>query len=121
MSYQPPGWGPQGYPPQNFGPPMQVPPGHVLCPNCRCVGIPNVSTVGGPSGCLAIVLLCFGILPGVLYLLFASGTDYRHCSRCGVGLGVAPNSSNSLGCIIALVSIIIAMTVFSAILSAMRH
>ena len=34
-----------------------------------------------------MILLCVGILPGVLYLLFASGTHTMSCPQCGMFLG----------------------------------
>lgn len=57
-----------------------------------------VTTHGGPSAGLAVVLLFFGILPGVLYLLFSSTTETRHCPQCGAYLG----QSSGTGCGTAL-------------------
>lgn len=105
---QPPqGWQqpPQGYPPQSFvpPPPMQIPAGCTMCGVCRYVGIPRQSTVGGPSGCLAIVLLFCGIVPGVLYLLFASGDTVYNCQNCGNSTGPGQGgSSGTSGCAIIM-------------------
>ena len=38
-------------------------------------------TSGGPNGCAFILLLCIGILPGLIYM-FAVPT-HRSCPRCG--------------------------------------
>lgn len=104
--HQPPGWPPQG-PQQQWGAPPgyapqqpQIPPGYAVCPACRACAPPRIVSTGGPSGCLTILLLCFGIIPGVLYLLFAGSVDHRVCAYCGLGLGVAGESSNAKGCAI---------------------
>ena len=68
-----------------------IPRGCIGCRNCGYVGTPRVVNLGGegPSGCLAIALLCFGIIPGVLYLLFGGGSDngYACCPRCNAPYG----------------------------------
>jgi hypothetical protein len=52
----------------------------VKCP-CGYYGEPNVK--GGAVGILAVVLLLFGILPGLLYLLFAGRSNRKSCPKCG--------------------------------------
>lgn len=110
--HQPPGWPPQG-PQQPWGAPPgyapqtpQIPPGYAVCPACRTCAPPRVVSTGGPSGCLAIVLLFCGIVPGVLYLLFAGSTNFRVCANCGNNLGLAGESSNAKGCGIVLLALI---------------
>lgn len=115
----PPGWPPQGPqqmqgwgPPQSYAPPPppQIPPGCVMCGTCRYIGPPRATTVGGPSGCLAIVLLFCGIVPGVLYLLFASGDTVYSCQNCGNGTGPGQGGggSNASGCaVIMLVCLVL--------------
>lgn len=76
-----------------------------MCGACRYIGPPRATTVGGPSGCLAIVLLFFGIVPGVLYLLFASGDTVYSCQNCGNGTGPGQGNgagSNASGCAIIM-------------------
>jgi hypothetical protein len=51
----------------------------IKCP-CGYYGEPNEK--GGTIGCLFIVLLIFGIIPGILYLLFA-GESRKTCPKCG--------------------------------------
>lgn len=55
----------------------------IICPNpnCRYQGAGKQS--GTTSGCLLVVLLCLGILPGILYLLFV-GKPGIICPRCGM-------------------------------------
>lgn len=86
----------------------QIPPGFAVCPACRTCAPPRIVSTGGPSGCLAIVLLLCGIVPGVLYLLFASSTDFRACANCGMSLGVAGESSGAKGCGVALLALLAA-------------
>lgn len=115
---QPQGWG--ALPQQSYAPPppAQIPPGSVMCGTCRYVGPPRVTSVGGPSGCLAILLLCFGIVPGVLYLLFASSQKVYSCQNCGNGTGPGGGSSSRSGCLIVLLVVLVlgALTTISQIL-----
>ncbi len=59
--------------------------GEVICsnPNCGFVGVPEKKSRG--STIVLIVLLFIAVLPGILYLIFASGHDY-FCPRCGAKL-----------------------------------
>ena len=41
----------------------------IICPNPNCGFRGEGRCEGSSSGCLILVLLCFGILPGILYLL----------------------------------------------------
>ena len=68
-------------PPRN----KRVPPGGVICPNPHCgfVGRPQRKSRG--SIIVAIVLLFAGAIPGILYILFTSGSDY-FCPQCGMKL-----------------------------------
>jgi len=85
----------------------QIPPGYAVCPACRACAPPRIVSTGGPSGCLAILLLCFGIVPGLLYLLFTSSVEHRVCANCGVGLGVAGESSGAKGCGVVLLALLL--------------
>jgi len=49
------------------------------CDYCGYNGNPKVS--GGPNGCAFILLLCLGILPGLIYW-FAVSSKYS-CPKCG--------------------------------------
>lgn len=56
---------------------------YIVCPNPNC-GYTGVGERYGGSSCLLlIILLCLGILPGILYLLWA-GEPKLKCPRCGV-------------------------------------
>lgn len=54
----------------------------IICPNPNCGYKGKGKESGGKSGCLLIILLLFGILPGILYLLFA-GSKSIVCPKCG--------------------------------------
>lgn len=68
-----------------------VPGGSIWCRYCGFIAPPRVVAYGGSSasGCLVLVLLCFGVVPGLLYLVFGGSpsTDYAHCQRCGAPHG----------------------------------
>ena len=92
--------------------------GHRMQPTCtRCgyAGAPHTSSHGGPSGCLLILLLCIGIVPGLLYLVFTSTTKMRHCPQCGGFLG----QSEGAGCagVIAAVCLLLFLGVLGVALS----
>ncbi len=82
-----PGWKPPPPAGVTFATPQWTPPAPPTCLRCGYAGPPVTASHGGPSGCLAVILLCFGLLPGVLYLLFASGTYTMSCPQCGMFLG----------------------------------
>lgn len=96
-----PGWKPP--PPAGMTPaaPQWTAPPSPTCLRCGYAGPPVTASHGGPSGCLAVVLLCVGILPGVLYLLFAGSTETRSCPQCGTFLG----QSSGTGCLTALATV----------------
>ena len=55
----------------------------IICPNPNCGyrGAPRRESRG--SCLIAVLLLCLGIVPGVLYLVIMSGHRY-YCPRCGL-------------------------------------
>ena len=55
----------------------------IVCPNQNCGYRGPGKKSGGTSGCLLVVLLCLGILPGIIYLLFF-GSPGIICPRCGM-------------------------------------
>ena len=55
----------------------------IICPNGNCNYRGMGKVMGRRSGCLLIVLLLFGVLPGILYLLF-SGSSGVCCPKCGM-------------------------------------
>ena len=55
----------------------------IICPNPNCGYRGEGKKVGGNNGCLILILLCFGILPGILYLLFCPRKGVV-CPKCGV-------------------------------------
>ena len=52
---------------------------YIKCHRCGYEG--DFKTSGGPNGCAFILLLCLGILPGLIYM-FAVPT-HKTCPRCG--------------------------------------
>ena len=55
----------------------------IICPNQNCGYRGTGREQGARSGCLLVVLLCLGILPGILYLLFF-GKPGIVCPKCGM-------------------------------------
>ena len=58
------------------------------CPNCGYVG---KGTVRG-SLAITLVLLCFFIVPGIIYELWREGGGRRKCKACGA-FGLIPADS----------------------------
>lgn len=59
---------------------MRVKSRKITCPNC---GFTGQGKPDGASGCLTIILLMIGIIPGILYLLFC-GKSGIICPKCGM-------------------------------------
>lgn len=55
----------------------------IICPNQNCGYSGAGREQGARSGCLLVVLLCLGILPGIIYLLFF-GKPGIVCPKCGM-------------------------------------
>lgn len=55
----------------------------VICPNPNCQYRGPGKKVGGSNGCLILVLLCLGILPGLLYLMLCEKKGVA-CPQCGM-------------------------------------
>lgn len=55
----------------------------IICPNQSCGYVGVGKRTGGTSGCLLLILLLLGIVPGILYLLFA-GSPGITCPKCGM-------------------------------------
>lgn len=55
----------------------------IICPNQSCGFRGTGKEQGGKSGCLLIILLFLGILPGILYLLYC-GKPSVICPKCGM-------------------------------------
>ncbi|WP_337746931.1 hypothetical protein [Victivallis vadensis] len=55
----------------------------IICPNPNCGYRGKGKVDGRKSGCLLIVLLCLGIVPGIIYLLW-SGKKGIVCPKCGM-------------------------------------
>ena len=53
---------------------------NIICPHCGYRGEGRED--GGPDGCLLILFLCFGIVPGLLYL-FCVPKKGLYCPHCG--------------------------------------
>lgn len=56
----------------------------IICPNSNCKYSGPGKSDGATSGCLLVVLLCLGILPGIIYLLFCGRSNSMVCPRCGM-------------------------------------
>jgi predicted RNA-binding Zn-ribbon protein involved in translation (DUF1610 family) len=65
-------------------PPAPIPlrQGEIICPNPNCGYRGRPKQVASRSILVGLILLCFFILPGVLYFMFKRNR-YR-CPRCGV-------------------------------------
>ena len=55
----------------------------IICPNPNCGFCGEGMEERAFSGCLLIVLFCFGILPGVIYLLYCLIRRAVICPKCG--------------------------------------
>lgn len=55
----------------------------IICPNPNCGYRGEGKVDGSKSGCLFLLLLMLGVLPGILYLLFA-GKQGLICPKCGM-------------------------------------
>jgi hypothetical protein len=56
----------------------------IICPNPNCGFRGEVEPQGGTDGCLFAVLLFFGIIPGILYILICGGMHKIICPKCGM-------------------------------------
>jgi len=65
-----------------------------FCKHCGAVSTPKIKTVKEGSVLIALFLLLLGILPGLLYYIFAIHTDrFWVCGNCGRRGGLIPNDS----------------------------
>lgn len=55
----------------------------IICPNAQCGYRGTGRATGGRSGCLLIVLLMLGLIPGLIYMLF-TGKSGVCCPKCGM-------------------------------------
>src|SRR5579862_7943846 len=60
--------------------------GDIICPNPRCGYVGKPRKVARGSTIVGLILLCFIVVPGVLYFMFKRGYRY-YCPRCGVQVG----------------------------------
>src|SRR5438132_13750934 len=64
------------------------------CTRCGHVGVPHIQNVKEISIGLLIVLLVFGIIPGLIYLLIGGSTQpYYECTQCTGRLVLIPVDS----------------------------
>jgi hypothetical protein len=64
------------------------------CTKCGHVGVPNIVEVREISTALLIVLLFFGIIPGLIYLIIGGSTQpYYECTQCRGRLCLIPSDS----------------------------
>jgi len=57
----------------------------IICPNANCGYKGPAKKKSRGSSIVFIVLLMFGILPGILYAVFRSGYRYE-CPQCGIAI-----------------------------------
>ncbi len=57
-----------------------IPSGKVQCGHCRAIVTPQRMPAGCSSVIIAILLLCLGIIPGVIYIIWESGR--KQCPNC---------------------------------------
>lgn len=55
----------------------------IICPNQNCNFRGTGKRCGGSNGCLLIVLLLLGIVPGIIYFLFFEKSGVQ-CPKCGM-------------------------------------
>ena len=55
----------------------------IICPNPNCGYKGRAKKVARGNTLVGIILLCFFILPGLLYFMFKSGYRYV-CPKCGM-------------------------------------
>lgn len=102
----------------SYAPPSALPPGSIICPNPNCGyrGPPTTTATGGSSGCLLLILLCLGIVPGILYLLLAGRAQYiGSCPQCRVTVGPVPAPPASRGQGITLLVLLVILGVVYAV------
>ena len=58
----------------------------IICPNQNCGYKGSAKKKSRGSTVIGLILLCFGILPGILYFMLKSGYNYS-CPQCGVQVG----------------------------------
>lgn len=75
---------PNEEPPQSRRPLRQ---GEIICPNPNCGYRGTPRRVARGSSIVAIVLLLFFLLPGLIYVMFKGGYRY-YCPRCGTQIGI---------------------------------
>lgn len=56
----------------------------IICPNPNCGYRGPGKKTGASDGCLVLILLILGILPGILYLLFCGNRNGMVCPKCGM-------------------------------------
>lgn len=61
-----------------------VPRGHIKCPFCDSIIKPQTKQAGCSSILISIILLCFFIVPGIIYLIWESSR--KQCPRCHMTL-----------------------------------
>ena len=86
------------------------------CLRCGYAGPPIAASTGGPDGCLTVLLLCAGILPGVLYVIFVGTTQHRSCPQCGLFLGTATAPNPVTPLLLAALGVIVASCLVMAVI-----
>lgn len=57
-----------------------IPRGEIQCPYCHANIKPKSKTVEGSTVAIAIILLCFFIIPGIIYIIWDSSR--KQCPKC---------------------------------------
>lgn len=60
---------------------------NIICPNPNCDYKGTAKRTARGSTLVGLILLCFFILPGLLYFMFKSGYRYT-CPKCGMQIRI---------------------------------
>ena len=61
-----------------------IPKGKVRCRNCASIVKPQSMNAGCGSIIIAILLLCLGIIPGIIYIIWESSR--KQCPKCKLSI-----------------------------------
>ena len=61
-----------------------IPKGEIKCPFCHAIIKPQPKQAGCSSALITIILLCFFIVPGIIYIIWESSR--KQCPKCNMTL-----------------------------------
>ena len=68
----------------NLNEPEIIPKGMVRCRNCSSIVKPRLMHASYSSFIIAILLLCLGIIPGIIYIIWESSR--KQCPKCKLSI-----------------------------------